>query len=122
MPEEDERLIQLVKEGKSWTLIAAKLKRGVTAVRERMYKLRKIDRLKNIRFGWATKVNARGDHLNDDKSPLIDLLSCIVCREKMRIEKSSPDAEGRDIIQYRCGLCGGIERVRLFRRSRDAAA
>jgi hypothetical protein len=58
---------------------------------------------------------------NDDKSPLIDLLSCIVCSETMKLEKSSPDAEGRDIIQYRCSLCNRIERVRLFRRSRDAA-
>jgi hypothetical protein len=62
-----------------------------------------------------------GHHLNDDKSPLIDLLNCIVCRKKMKIEKSSPDAEGRDIIQYRCEQCHGIERVRLLRRSRDAS-
>ena len=61
-------------------------------------------------------------YLNDDKSPLIDLLSCFVCKETMRLEKSSPDAEGRDIIQYRCKRCDRIERVRLFRRSRDAAA
>jgi hypothetical protein len=57
---------------------------------------------------------------NDDKSPLIDLLSCIVCNEPMKLEKSSPDAEGMDIIQYRCGRCNRIERVRLFRRSRTA--
>jgi hypothetical protein len=37
----------------------------------------------------------------------------------MKIEKSSPDAEGKDIIQYRCERCDRIERVRLFRRSRD---
>ena len=55
---------------------------------------------------------------NDDKSPLIDLLSCIVCNEPMKLEKSSPDEEGMDIIQYRCGLCNRIERVRLFRRTR----
>jgi hypothetical protein len=63
---------------------------------------------------------ASGHHLNDDKSPLIDLLVCIICRETMKIEKSSPDADGMDIIQYRCGRCDRIERVRLFRRSRDA--
>ena len=57
---------------------------------------------------------------NDDKSPLIDLLCCIVCSETMKLEKSSPDAEGMDIIQYRCGRCNRIERVRLFRRSRTA--
>jgi hypothetical protein len=57
-------------------------------------------------------------HLNDDKSPLIDLLSCIVCKETMKIEKSVPDSEGSDMIQYRCQRCGRIELVRLFRRSR----
>ena len=62
----------------------------------------------------------KGIKLNDDKSPLIDLLSCVLCKETMKIEKSSPDDEGRDIIQYRCGRCERIERVRLFRGSRDA--
>jgi len=28
----------------------------------------------------------------------------------------------RDIIQYRCGLCNRIDRVRLFRRNRDSTA
>ena len=60
-------------------------------------------------------------HSNDDKSPLIDLLVCIICGETMKIEKSTPDAGGTDIVQYRCGRCDRIERVRLFRRSRDAA-
>jgi hypothetical protein len=64
---------------------------------------------------------ARGHHLNDDKSPLIDLMNCIICRQTMKIEKSSPDAEGKgEIIQYRCRHCDRIERLRLFRRSRDA--
>jgi hypothetical protein len=62
-----------------------------------------------------------GHHLNDDKSPLIDLLTCIVCKRTMKLEKSSPDDEGRDMIQYRCDLCSRIERMRLFRRSRDSA-
>jgi hypothetical protein len=57
---------------------------------------------------------------NDDKSPLIDLISCVVCNKTMKLEESSPDAEGYDIIQYRCGVCNGIERVRLLRRSRDS--
>jgi hypothetical protein len=39
----------------------------------------------------------------------------------MTLEKSSPDAEGKDIIQYRCKRCDRIELVRLIRRSRDAA-
>jgi hypothetical protein len=69
-----------------------------------------------------SRSGARESPLNDDKSPLIDLLRCIVCKETMRIEKSNPDARGNDIIQYRCMRCDRIERVRLIRRSRDAAA
>jgi hypothetical protein len=34
---------------------------------------------------------------NDDKSPLIDLINCVVCNQTMKLERSSPDAEGRDI-------------------------
>jgi len=59
---------------------------------------------------------------NDDKSPLIDLLTCIVCKVTMKIANSTPDAEGSDLVQYRCKLCNRTELVRLFRRSRDAAA
>jgi hypothetical protein len=62
----------------------------------------------------------RQHYSNDDRSPLIDLLNCIVCSQTMKIEKSSPDADGMDVIQYRCGRCDRIERVRLFRRTRDA--
>jgi hypothetical protein len=58
---------------------------------------------------------------NDDKNPLLDLLSCIVCKEIMRIEKSVPDGMGKDIVQYRCSRCVRIERVRLLRRSRQAS-
>jgi hypothetical protein len=60
-------------------------------------------------------------HANDDRSPLIDLLTCIGCEVTMKIEKSAPDENGRDLIQYRCELRGRIELVRLIRRSRDAA-
>jgi hypothetical protein len=62
-----------------------------------------------------------GLHLNDDESPLVELLTCVVCNETMKIEKSEPHPSGHDIIQYRCGRCARIELVRLFRRSRDAA-
>jgi hypothetical protein len=47
-------------------------------------------------------------------------LSCIVCKQTMKLEKSAPDAEGKDIIQYRCKRCVRIELVQLIRRSRDA--
>jgi hypothetical protein len=60
-----------------------------------------------------------GAAVNDDKSPLTGLMNCIICTQTMKIEKSSPDSEGRDIIQYRCGRCDRIELVRLFRRSRE---
>jgi hypothetical protein len=60
-------------------------------------------------------------HSNDDTSPLINLLSCSLCEETMKIEKSAPDADGRDIIQYRCPKCARIELVRLFRQSRNVA-
>ena len=60
-------------------------------------------------------------HANDDRSPLIDLLTCIVCKVTMKIEKSDPDENGCDLVQYRCDLCGRIELVRLIRQSRDAA-
>jgi hypothetical protein len=71
--------------------------------------------------GTIGKMGAEGHHLNDDKNPLIDLLNCMVCKETMKIEKSAPDSGGHDIIQYRCKQCDRIERVRLFRRNRDAA-
>ena len=56
--------------------------------------------------------------MNDDRSPLLDPMNCIVCNQTMKLEKIGPDDQGDDIIQYRCKLCGRIERLRLFRRSR----
>ena len=35
-----------------------------------------------------TSDNASGHHLNDDKSPLIDLLTCIVCKRTMKLENA----------------------------------
>jgi hypothetical protein len=57
--------------------------------------------------------------LNDDRSPLLDMMNCIVCHQTMKLEKIDPDDGGNDLIQYRCKLCGHIERLRLFRRSRE---
>jgi transposase-like protein len=59
---------------------------------------------------------------NDDRSPLIDLITCIECKVAMKIAKSDPDANGSDLVRYRCDLCGRNVLVRLIRRSRDAAA
>src|SRR5258705_9710151 len=64
--------------------------------------LAELERAQNI---FLQSETAKGHHLNDDKSPLIGLMNCIICRQTMKIEKSSPDAEGKDIIQYRCGRC-----------------
>jgi hypothetical protein len=55
--------------------------------------------------------------MKDDRSPLLDLMSCMVCHKIMKLEMIDPDDEGNDLIQYRCELCGRIERLRLFRRN-----
>src|SRR3954452_22038818 len=55
---------------------------------------------------------------NDDRSPLLDLMTCLFCRKTMVLEKIDPDGEGNDLIQYRCKLCNHVERVRLYRRAR----
>ena len=59
--------------------------------------------------------------VNDDRSPLLDLLTCLACKTTMRLERVDPDDDGNDLIQYRCENCGDIEKVRLFRRSRADA-
>ena len=61
-------------------------------------------------FSWAA-------HMNDDRSPLLDLMTCIDCNETMKLEKAEPDAKGNDIIHYRCKVCQRLEIVRLTRRS-----
>jgi hypothetical protein len=55
--------------------------------------------------------------MNDDRNPLLTLISCIMCKKSMRLEGSHPGGNQKDIIQYRCDQCGRIERVRLLRRS-----
>jgi hypothetical protein len=55
--------------------------------------------------------------MKNDRSPLLDLMSCMVCHKIMKLEMIDPDDEGNDLIQYRCELCGRIERLRLFRRN-----
>jgi RNase P subunit RPR2 len=55
--------------------------------------------------------------MNDDRSPLLTLISCITCKMAMRLEKLSPTEDGKDVIQYRCEQCGDIERVSLVRRT-----
>lgn len=36
--------------------------------------------------------------LNDDRSPLLDLITCINCRKSMRLERIDPDGEGKDPV------------------------
>jgi hypothetical protein len=55
--------------------------------------------------------------MNDDRSPLLTLISCIACRKPMRLEQISPTDGGKDVIQYRCEQCGRTEQVKLLRRS-----
>jgi hypothetical protein len=55
--------------------------------------------------------------MNDDRNPLLTLMSCIICKKTMRLERSTPADDGKDVIQYRCEQCGRIERVRLVRGS-----
>jgi hypothetical protein len=49
------------------------------------------------------------------KSLLRNFLTCVVCNQPMKIERGDPDAEGRVMVQYRCGSCGHIELIG-FRR------
>jgi hypothetical protein len=72
--------------------------------------------------GWSSWAEGEVNNANDDKSPLIDLLTCIVCKVTMKIAISTPESSGGDLVQYRCEQCGRIELVRLIRRSRDEPA
>jgi hypothetical protein len=46
-----------------------------------------------------------------------NLLTCVVCSEEMKVERSDPDAQGVAMVQYRCGSCGHIEQLRLIGRN-----
>jgi hypothetical protein len=60
---------------------------------------------------------SRAGHMNDDRSPLLDLMTCIECSQTMKLEKAEPDGKGNDLIHYRCKVCRRLEIVRLTRRS-----
>ena len=36
--------------------------------------------------------------MNDDRSPLLDLMNCIVCHRTMKLKKIYPDDQGNDLI------------------------
>ena len=61
----------------------------------------------------------RALHINDDRSPLLDLMTCIVCNGTMVVEKADPDGDGNDLVHYRCATCHRVETIRLIRRSRN---
>ena len=122
MRKEDDQLRAAAASGETVAAISKRLCRSESGVLHRADKLGIELASRQAPVGRDRGPQMSPHHSNDDKSPLIDLLVCIICRETMKIEKSTPDAEGTEIIQYRCGRCDRIERVRLFRRSRDAAA
>ena len=49
-------------------------------------------------------------------NPLLNLMTCVVCNPPGN-SRIDPD-DGNDLIQYRCKLCGRIQRLRLCRRTR----
>jgi hypothetical protein len=51
--------------------------------------------------------------MNDNESPLNELIICVVCRQTMKLEKVYSDSVEADLIQYRCRRCGRIELLRL---------
>jgi hypothetical protein len=59
---------------------------------------------------------AVAEHMNDDRNRLLDLMTCIDCKQTMKIEGSDPDDTGKELLRYRCEKCGRIEIVRLSRR------
>lgn len=74
-----------------------------------------------MRAGQTRSGKVAGEQtrpLNDDRSPLLDLITCVVCKETMVLEQSAPDGAGNDIVHYRCRICHRTETVRLIRRSR----
>ena len=66
---------------------------------------------------WDSGMMAVGGTMNDDQSPLVTLITCMVCAKKMKLETIAPDGEGDGLMKYHCGQCGRIERLRLARRS-----
>lgn len=91
--------------------------------RERTAKRRHEDRFREMAQDQdALKSSVRRPlmhgSVNDDRSPLLDLMACVNCKDSMKLERIDPDGDGYDLIRYRCSLCGGTEVLRLYRRSR----
>jgi hypothetical protein len=57
-------------------------------------------------------------HVNDNRSPLLNLIACVDCQHGMKIERIDPDGQGNDLIRYRCKICQRVELVKLTRRDR----
>jgi hypothetical protein len=54
------------------------------------------------------KVARKAPHINDDRSPLLDLMTCLVCKRTMMLEKGGPDGNGNDLIHYLCNVCDRV--------------
>jgi hypothetical protein len=70
---------------------------------------------------WKNARTDRRFSCRPQNLPVQQVTKLELCKETMRLEASAPDAEGKDIVQYRCERCERIERVRLLRRSRAAS-
>jgi hypothetical protein len=58
---------------------------------------------------WS--VMSTAEPAGKSKSLLRNFLTCVACSQPMKIERGDPDAEGRVVVQYRCGSCGHIELI-----------
>ena len=83
-PEEDDELRSSILASKDIATIAKYLNRTRTAIRRRAAKLKLP--LKVVTVGLKAREISNA---NDDTSPLIDLLTCIVCNATMKIAKTA---------------------------------
>jgi hypothetical protein len=98
--------------GRDQPVVVARTLAGATRILEPV-----VDRLSVNDWAGTNGRRLLDALMNDDQSPLTTLISCMVCAKTMKLERISPDDAGDDLLQYRCGQCGRIERLRLIRRS-----
>ena len=92
MRKEDDQLRAAAASGETVAAISKRLCRSESGVLHRADKLGIELASRQAPAGRDREPQMSPHHSNDDKSPLIDLLVCIICRETMKIEKSTPDA------------------------------
>jgi len=59
--------------------------------------------LRSCTWGGASVITT---HMNDDQSRLLDLITCIDCKQTMKIEESDSDDAGKELLRYQCAQCG----------------